>query len=98
MEINERIEKIDQFLKDTFSKVIDRGVISSRMIYHELIKYGIDDRYKNVDFSKEVFPSLVDKNNQRNRKYGTNNEGYVDYEYFSGNFCIFCNAYCCKSI
>ena len=70
MEINERIEKIDQFLRDTFSKVIDREIISSRMIYHELIKYGIDDRYKRVDFSKEVFPSLVDKNNQRNRKYG----------------------------
>lgn len=91
MEINERIEKIDKFLKDTFSKVIDRGVISSNMIYHELIKYGIDDRYKRVDFSKEVFPSLVDKNNQRNRKYGTNNEGYVDYEHFSGKFCVFCN-------
>lgn len=91
MEFNGRKVRIDKFLKDTFNKVLDSGVISSKLIYRELTRCGIDDRYNEVDFSREVFPSLVNKNNQRNKKYGTNNVGYVDYENFSGNFCVFWN-------
>lgn len=89
MELNERKRKIDKFLKDTFAKVKDSGFISLKMIYHELIKYGVSDKYSEVDFSKEIFPSLINKNNQRNKKYGISNNGYVDYENFDGNFCIF---------
>lgn len=59
MEFNERKIKIDKFLKDTFTNVIDSGIISSKMIYHELVKHGIDDGYKSVDFSYSVFPSLI---------------------------------------
>ena len=91
MIIEDRIKEIDKFLKVTFNKVNEIGTLTSSMIYHDLIRYNFGFKYDRVDFSKEVFPSLIDKNNQRNKRYGINNYGYVDYENFSGNFCVFCN-------